>query len=149
MTDTWLLEELVGKIKQAETTKEQAPVQSPPKRPKYVGVLVAALDEALRVLGRNGSEVVDTLLVQRFGLCKDDIALNPGAYMSALKDVFDNSIHVIEVVILEEVRKETGIVAMTVEEAVPRLKRYYREQPDSRWEIAFGPEFDKIGEGHA
>ena len=79
--------------------------------------------------------MVDTLLVQRHGLCKDDIALNPGAYMSALKDIFDSSEHVIEVVILEEIRKETGIVAMTVEEAVPKLKRFYHEQPGTSYEI--------------
>lgn len=128
MTDSWLLQELAGKIEAADEERKHGVVRPISQRPPYVVVLVGALDEALRVLGRSGGDVVDTVLVGRYGLHKEDVAYKPGAYMSALKDTLDGGCEVLERVMLEEIRKETGIVAGSMEEAVFMLKRYYGEQ---------------------
>ena len=131
MTDSWLLEELAGKIESADEARRQSAVCSPQRQPPYVALVIRALDEALKVVGRSGSEVVDAVLTGRYGLSKEDVAYNPGAYMSAMKDILDAGCEVLEKVMLEEIRKETGIVAMSVEEAVFRVKGYYGEQTES------------------
>lgn len=143
MTDSWLLEELAQKIESADEAKRRGVVRPASQMPPYVAVLAGALEEALRVLGKTGSDVVDTILVQRYGLSKEDIASRPGAYMSAMKDLLDTGCEVVERVILEEVRKETGIVAMSVEEAVFRLKRYYGEQHESARQVSFRVEYHR------
>jgi hypothetical protein len=144
MTDSWLLQELAEKIESADAARIQV-VLPLSRQPPYVTVLIGALDEALRVLGRNGSDVVDTVLVGRYGLHKEDIAYKPGAYMSAMKDILDAGSGVLERVMLEEIRKETGIVAMSVEEAVFRLKGYYGEPAES--EGHFGLQIEYLGDG--
>jgi len=109
--------------------------------PPYVALLTRALDEALTVIGRSGSEVVDTVLIGRYGLHKEDIAYNPGAYMSAMKDILDAGCEVLQKVMLEEIRKETGIVAMTMEEAVFKVKGYYGEQTESERHLGIRIEY--------
>jgi hypothetical protein len=131
LTDSWLLQELAGKIMAADEARKQTLVRPLSQQPPYVSMLVGALNEALRVLGRTGSDAVDAVLIGRYGLHKEDVAYQPGAYMSAMKDILDSGCEVLEKVILEEIRKETGIVAMSLEEAVFRLKRHYGEQPES------------------
>ena len=131
MTDSWLLQELVGKIESADATRERVTLHSVAQQPPYLAVLTIVLDEALRVMGRNGSEVIDTILLQRYGLCREDIAAKPGEYMSAIKDLLDTGCKVIETVMLQEIRKETGIMAMTVEDAVSMLKIGYGKQDES------------------
>ena len=131
MTDSWLLQELAGQIESADEARKQTLSNYTSRQPPYVALLTRALDEALRVVGRSGSEVVDTVLIGRYGLHKEDIAYNPGAYMSAMKDILDAGCEVLQKVMLEEIRKETGIVAMTMEEAVFKVKGYYGEQTES------------------
>jgi hypothetical protein len=131
LTDSWLLQELAEKIESADEAKKLAAHHTLCQHPPYVALLTGVLDEALRIVGRSGSEVVDTVLIGRYGLHKEDLAYNPGAYMSAMKDILDAGCEVLERVMLEEIRKETGIVAMTMEEAVFRLKGYYGEQTES------------------
>jgi len=131
LTDSWLLAELAERIESTDEARRQSAVHSLPQRPSYVALVVRALDEALKVVGRSGSEVVDAVLTGRYGLCKEDVAYNPGAYMSAMKDILDAGCEVLEKVMLEEIRKETGIVAMTVEEAVFKVRGYYGEQTES------------------
>lgn len=138
MTDSWLLEELAGQIESADEARKQAVVHGPLERPAYVKMMIRALDEALKVVGRSGSEVVNTVLIGRYGLHKEDVAYNPGAYMSAMKDVLDAGCEVLERVMLEEIRTETGIVAMSMEEAVFRLKGYYGEMAKTAWHIGPG-----------
>jgi hypothetical protein len=143
LTESWLLEELAGKIELADEAKKQVVVRSVLQQPPYVAVLARALDEALRTLGRSGSDVIDTLLVQRYGLGKEDIAFRPGAYMSAMKDLLDTGCEALEKIILEEIRKETGIVAMTVEEAAFRLGRYYAGEHESVRQFSFRTEYHR------
>ena len=131
MTDSWLLQELAEKIESADELRKRAAVRHISQQPPYVAVLTDALDEALKVVGRSGSDVVDTVLIGRYGLHKEDIAYNPGEYMSAMKDILDAGCEVLEKVMLEEIRKETGIVAMTMEEAVFKVRGYYGEQTQS------------------
>ena len=130
LTDSWLLEELAEKIESADEARTRARGHTLRQWPPYVTLLTGALDEALQVVGRSGSEVVDTVLIGRYGLHKEDIAYNSGAYMSAMKDILDAGCEVLEKVMLEEIRKETGIVAMSMEEAVYRVKGYFGEQPE-------------------
>lgn len=131
MTDSWLLQELAEKIESADEARKLTVHNILCEQPPYVAVLTRALDEALKVVGRSGSDVVETVLIGRYGLHKEDLAYNPGAYMSAMKDILDSACEVLERVMLEEIRKETGIVAMTMEEAVFKLKGYYGEQTQS------------------
>ncbi|HUK80955.1 MAG TPA: hypothetical protein VLU91_09915 [Nitrososphaerales archaeon] len=140
MTESWLLQELAERIECADAAKKQV-VLPLSRQPRFVAVLIGALDEALRVLGRNGSDVVDTVLIGRYGLHKEDIAYKSGAYMSAMKDILDAGCVVLERVMLEEIRKETGIVAMSVEEAVFRLKGYYGEQTESERHLGINIEY--------
>ena len=135
MTDSWLLAELAEKIASADEARQKAPFRSISQHPPYVAVLTRALDEALKVLGRSGSDVIDTVLIGRYGLHKEDIAYNPGEYMSAMKDILDASSQVLERVMLEEIRKETGIVAMTLEEGVFKVKGFLGERSENRWHI--------------
>jgi hypothetical protein len=137
LTDSWVLEELAQKIESADAAKKQASVRPLSQQPSYVRALTGVLDEALKVLGRSGSDVIDTVLIGRYGLHKEDIAYNPGLYMSAMKDILDAGCEVLERVMLEEIRKETGIVAMSMEDAVPRLKGYYGEQSESEGHVGF------------
>ena len=131
MTESWLLQELAEKIESADEAKKQAASRTVSHQPPYVRVLIGALDEALRVIGRSGSEVVETVLIGRYGLRKEDIAYNPGAYMSAMKDILDAGSEVLERLMLEEIRKETGITAMSMEDAVFKVKGYYGEEPEA------------------
>jgi hypothetical protein len=131
LTDSWLLQELAQKIESADEAKKRTITNHISQQPAYVAVLTEALDEALKVVGRSGSEVVDTVLIGRYGLHKEDIAYNPGAYMSAMKDILDAGCEVLQKVMLEEIRKETGIVAMSMEDAVFKVKGYYGEQTES------------------
>jgi hypothetical protein len=142
LTDSWLLEELAEKIESAEAQKQKM-VRPISQQPAYVTVLARALEEALRVLGRSGSDVIDTLLVQRYGLYEEDIAYRPGAYMSAMKDLLDTGCEVLQRVILEEVRKETGIEAMSVEEVACRLKEGYAGQYGSARQFSFRIEYHR------
>jgi len=141
LTDSWLLQELVGKIESADASREQVTQHSVVHQPPYVAVLTRALDEALRVMGRNGSEVIDTILLQRYGLCREDIAAKPGEYMSAIKDLLDTGCKVIETVMLQEIQKETGIRAMTVEDAVSMLKKGYGKQEEAFRQLSVKVEF--------
>ena len=124
MTESWLLRELAQKIETADSTRQRIP-HVPKERPAYAGVVEGALDEALRVLGRTGSETIDTLMVQRYGLYKEDIVTKPGTYMSEMKDLLDAGCEVLERIMLSEIRKETRVEADSVEEAVFRLKRLF------------------------
>jgi hypothetical protein len=141
LTDSWALQELVKKIESAEMTKKRTPTRLAAQHPPYVAVVTRALEEALKVVGRSGSQVVDTVLIGRYGLHEEDIAYNPGAYMSAMKDILDTGCEALERVMLEEIRKETGIVAMSVEEAIFRLKKYYGERPESERHFGLGVEY--------
>jgi len=143
MTDSWLLQELAEKIESADEARKQSAVQTVCHQPPYVVALIRALDEALKVVGRSGSEVVDTVLIGRYGLHKEDIAYNPGAYMSAMKDILDAGCEVLQRVMLEEIRRETGIVAMTMEEAVFKVKGYYGEQTESNRHLGIGIEYSR------
>jgi hypothetical protein len=131
LTGSWLLEELAEKIETADEARSQTVARTLFQHPPYVAALVRALDEGLEVVGRNGSEVVDAILIGRYGLHKEDVAYNPGEYMSAMKDILDAGCEVLERVMLEEIRKETGILAMTVEEAAFKVKGYYGELTES------------------
>jgi hypothetical protein len=131
LTDSWLLEELAKTIQSADAEKRLVVNDVRSQQPRYVQVLTRALDEACRVLGRSGSDVVDTVLSERYGLHKEDLAFNPGEYMSAMKDILDAGCEVLERIILEEIRKETGIVAMSVEEAVFKLRGYFGQQTEA------------------
>ena len=131
MTDSWLLEELAQKIESAEEERRRAFHQPVHQQPPYVVMLTRVLDEALMVVGKSGSDVVDTVLIGRYGFHKEDLAYNPGGYMSAMKDVLDSGCEVLERVMLEEIRKETGIVAMTMEEAVFKVRGYYGERSET------------------
>ncbi|HXW94676.1 MAG TPA: hypothetical protein VEJ19_03110 [Nitrososphaerales archaeon] len=133
MTDSWLLEELAEKIGEADERRQSAPRRLSDSRPSSATVLAEALDEALRVLGRDGTEVIDVTVVIRYGLSREDIARVPGEYMSAMKDLLDTGCEVLENLILEKVRKDTGIVAMSVEEAAFKLKRYFGEPSAPGW----------------
>jgi len=133
MTESWLLEELAGKIEEADAQKQRAPKRLTDSRPSSVTVLASALSKALCVLGRDGTDVVDVIVVIRYGLCREDIARVPGEYMSAMKDLLDTGCEVLETLILEEVRVQTGIVAMSVEEAAFKLKRYFGEPSEPGW----------------
>lgn len=129
MTGSWLLEELAEKISAADEEKKRDAFPSAPRHPPYVTLLVRALDEALKVVGRSGADAVDTVLAGRYGMHKEDLGYSPGAYMSAMKDVLDAGCEVLQRIMLEEIRQQTGIVAMSMEEAVFKLKGYYGEQP--------------------
>ena len=129
MTDSWLLRELAEKIEAAETTKTLTP-HVPGQRPPYAGIVEGALEEALRVLGRGGADTIETLMVQRYGLYKEDVVSKPGAYMSVMKDLLDAGCEVLEKIMLSEIRKETGIEARSVEEAVFKLKKFYAPYPE-------------------
>jgi len=133
MTESWLLEELAGKIEEADAQKQRAPRRLPDSQPSSVSVLASALGKAMLVLGRDGTDVIDVVAVIRYGLCREDIARVPGEYMSAMKDLLDTGCEVLENLILEEVRMETGIVAMSVEEAAFKLKRYFGEPSEPGW----------------
>lgn len=143
LTDSWLLQELAQKIESADAARKLTVNHALFRQPPYVAVLTRALDEALKVVGRSGSDVIDTVLVGRYGLHKEDIAHNPGEYMSAMKDILDTGCEVLERVMLEEIRKETGIVAMSMEEAVFRLKGYYGERTES--ERHLGARIENLG----
>ena len=125
MTDSWLLEELVGKI-ETNSAKRQTTVATSQKLPPYAGTVIRALDEALRALGQCGTDVIDALLEGRYGLCRADVAIRPGAYMSAMKDFLDTGCEALERIMLSEIRKETGIEAGSIEEAVFELKKSYQ-----------------------
>ena len=93
--------------------------------------------------------MVDTVLIGRYGLHKEDIAYNPGAYMSAMKDILDAGCEVLQRVMLEEIRKETGIVAMSMEDAVFKVKGYYGEQTESERHLGVRIEYRRHeGDGH-
>lgn len=124
MTESWLLRELAEKVEEAESFKK-LPLHVPIERPPFAGIVEGALEEALRVLGRGGADTIETLMVQRYGLYKEDIVSKPGAYMSVMKDLLDAGCEVLERIMLSEIRKETGIEAGSVEEAVFKLKRFY------------------------
>jgi hypothetical protein len=125
MTESWLLEELAGKIKAADGSKKPTPRVSI-ERPPYAGILEEALEEALRVLGRCGSDTIETLMVQRYGLYREDLVSKPGTYMSVMKDLLDAGCEVLEKIMLTEIRKKTGVEAGSVEEAVSKLERLYK-----------------------
>jgi len=126
MTESWLLRELAEKIETADTSRKQTPhIRS--NRPPYAGIVEGALEEALRVLGRSGSDTIDALMVQRYGLYKEDIITKPETYMSVMKDLLDAGCEVLERIMLSEIRKETGIEAGSVEEAVFKLKKLYNQ----------------------
>lgn len=130
MTESWLLRELAEKIETSENSKKQTP-HVPVERPPYAWIVEGALEEALRVLGRTGSDTIETLMVQRYGLYKDDVVSKPGTYMSVMKDLLDAGCEVLEKIMLAEIRKETGVEAQSVEEAVFKLKKFYGP-PDGR-----------------
>jgi len=149
MTDSWLLQELAEKIESADEARKEAVVSHLSRQPPYVALLTRALDEALKVVGRSGSEVVDTVLIGRYGLHKEDVAYNPGAYMSAMKDILDAGCEVLQRVMLEEIRKETGIVAMTMEDAVFKVRGYFGEQTESEQHLGVRIEYLRHeGAGH-
>jgi hypothetical protein len=125
LTDSQFLQELVGKIVSAQTAKEQVPVPATQVQPRYVVLLTGAVSEALRVLGRNGTEVIDAMIEQRHGLRREDVAYRPGAYMSAMKDILDTGAQVLEKVMLEEIERQTGIRELSMEDAVFTLRRLY------------------------
>jgi hypothetical protein len=141
LTDSWLLEELAEKIESADEARKQTVAHTLYQRPPHVALLMRALDEALKVVGRSGSEVVDTVLIGRYGLHKEDVAYNPGAYMSAMKDILDAGCEVLEKVMLEEIRKETGIVARSMEDAVFKVKGYYGAQTESERHLGVNIEY--------
>ena len=143
MTDSWLLEELAGEIESADEERRRTVKQPTQRQPPYVALLTGVLDEALEVVGRSGSEVVDAVLIGRYGIHKEDIAYNPAEYMSAMKDILDAGCEVLEKVMLEEIRKETGIVAMSMEEAVFKVKGYYGERPENGHQ--FGLKIEYLG----
>jgi len=124
LTESWLLRELAQKIETAESTKTLTP-RVPVERPPYAGIVEGALEEALRVLGRGGADTIETLMIQRYGLYKEDVVSKPGTYMSVMKDLLDAGCEVLERIMLSEIRKETGVEAGSVEEAVFKLKRFY------------------------
>ena len=124
MTESWLLRELAQKIEVAESSKALTPRASR-ERPPYAAIVEGALEEALRILGRGGADTIDALMVQRYGLFKEDVVSKPGAYMSVMKDLLDAGCEVLERIMLSEIRKETGIEAGSVEEAVFRLRKFY------------------------
>ena len=138
LTDSWLLEDLARQIESSDEAKKKAVLPSRSRQPPYVAVLTGALDEALGVIGRSGSEVVDEVLIGRYGLHKEDLAYNPGAYMSAMKDILDSGCQVLERVMLEDIRRETGIVAVNMEDAVFKLKGYYGIQSESELHLGSG-----------
>jgi hypothetical protein len=123
LTDSWLLEELVGKM-ETYSSKRQMSVAIT-RLPPYSDTVIRALDEAFKALGRSGTDVIDTLLEERYGLCRADVAIRPGAYMSAMKDFLDSGCEALERIMLSEIRKETGIEAGSIEEAVFKLRRLY------------------------
>ena len=143
MTDSWLLEELAGKIAAADAAKKQEVLPSPARHPPYVEVLVGALDEALKVVGRSGADAVDAVLSGRYGLHKEDLAYNPGAYMSAMKDILDAGCDVLQKLMLEEIRQKTGVVAFSMEEAVFRVRGYFGETEPGR---RFGLRVEYLGD---
>ena len=128
MTDSWLLRDLAEKIEAADKSKIGTP-HVPAENPPYAGIVEGALEEALRVLGRSGADTIEMLMVQRYGLYKEDIVSKPGTYMSVLKDLLDAGCEVLEKIMLAEIRKETGIEAGSVEEAVFRLKKACGSSP--------------------
>jgi len=149
LTDSWLLQELAEKIVSADEARKRVVEHHLLHQPQYVEVMTRALDKALEVVGRSGSEVVDTVLIGRYGLHKEDIAYNPGAYMSAMKDVLDGGCEVLQRVMLEEVRRETGIVAMSMEDAVYKVRGYYGEQTESERHLGVRIEYHgHEGDGH-
>ena len=131
MADSWVLEELAAKIETAEQTVKRFPTSQAQQRPPYADFLSGALDEALRILGRSGSDVIDTILSERYGLQREDIALKPGVYMSAMKDLLDSGCKALENVMLSEIRRTTGVNARSIEDAAFRLKKIYEGQPGS------------------
>ena len=141
LTDSWLLQELAEKIESADEARRRIVDHHLLQQAPYVELLIRALDEALKVVGRSGSEVVDTVLIGRYGLHKEDIAYNPGAYMSAMKDILDAGCEVLQRVMLEEIRKETGIVAMSMEEAVFKVKGYFGQQTESEQHLGVRIEY--------
>jgi hypothetical protein len=128
LTDSWLLRDLAEKIEAADSSKKRAP-HIPTESPPYAGIVEGALEEALRVLGRSGADTIETLMTQRYGLYREDIVSKPGTYMSVMKDLLDAGCEVLERIMLSEIRKETGIEAGSVEEAVFKLKRFYSPSP--------------------
>jgi hypothetical protein len=123
LTDSWLLEDLVGKM-ETYSSKRQTSVTIT-RLPPYANTVIRALDEALRALGRSGTDVIDTLLEARYGVRREDVAIRPGAYMSAMKDFLDSGCEALERIMLSEIRKETGIEAGSIEEAVSKLRGLY------------------------
>jgi hypothetical protein len=101
--------------------KEKAPKAAEDTVTGVALVMVDALDNALVMIGRSGTEIFHSTMKQVYGFDKADIALRPGEYMSALKALFDASSDMIEGYILREVRRTKNITAGSIEDAVNML----------------------------
>ena len=120
MSDSWALKELAEKIRK-EGTREPN-IAPPPVLTGYVAIVVKALDDSLEMIGRTGTEVLQQIFFERYGLKRQDVAYRTGTYMSALKDMLGSSGPVIEKYMLREIEEAAGTKANTMEEAVHLLK---------------------------
>src|SRR2546428_7329425 len=120
MSTSTALRDLVLELGE-ESTNSGAHARNHPF-PQYVSVLVDALDKALVMLGRSGTDAFHGIMLNTYGLMREDVALRPGEYMSALKAMLDTSGAAIEKYILKEVNRRMMIQARSIEEATSLLK---------------------------
>src|SRR5882672_3315733 len=100
MSDSSVLRDMIGELGGDAPVKLNAPR---PPVPEFVSVFVDALEKALEMIGRSGTEILHSHLLRTYGLQKEDVALRPGLYMSALKVMLETSCDAIEEYIVREV----------------------------------------------
>jgi hypothetical protein len=88
----------------------------------YNVIVVKALGNSLGMIGSSGARAIDRVLLERYGLKREDLVSRPSSYMDALKNLLGSSASVLESSMLDEITRETGIKAGSMEEAVRLLR---------------------------
>ncbi len=131
MSDFGALKDMAAHLRsQPQKKVEEVPLG---ELPDYATVILAALDDALIMIGRSGTQVFHDTMKQVYGYDRIDVAEKPGEYMSALKALLDSSSDMIEGYILREVYKTRNIRAGSIQDAIHMLKTAGRsEDPPSQ-----------------
>jgi hypothetical protein len=109
------------------------PVQEPVEMPAeglpgvgdYRKIVLRAVDTSLDIIGKDGKQVLLSLLENRYGLIEEEIPEHPRAFIDLLEEDLGSSAYAIEKEITREIRKISSVQAENLYKVVELLKEKY------------------------
>ena len=118
-------EKLIEQPKELIEEPQEKLIEKLPEIGDYREIVLRAVDKSLDIIGKDGKDVLLSLLESRYGLLEEEIPEHPRAFIDLLEEGLGSSAYAVEKEIMREIRKVSSVQAENLYKVVELLKEEY------------------------